>query len=305
MKAFRLLGIGVCLLATGCIVEHTVTEVPNAVAVGPSPTEGDRNEQLQAAFLQFPLLDVRTNDVGDPVFQTLNFTNPVVIDGTRYYGFRFQVPQRANREDFIWAFVEPQQAFHWYIVPQTGGMTGFTHFDTRPIESLVSEQLFPVKGINLCLQALSGEDLQDDETYLIWFGFEKGKPEHLSLKFAFAAQVADSTNEVKAIKNALALKRVPNPPRPVDASLVAELLIISATYGSGTHYADVTSRVNDLLRQPGVDFYARPQWLEADPTPGWNKALVIVYEFKGQRHIFTTGEGGRVNVTDLLKEAEQ
>jgi hypothetical protein len=90
------------------------------------------------------------------------------------------------------------------------------------------------------------------------------------------------------------------PPQAI-SSPSANLLILSAVYGSGTHFADVTYRVNDLLHQPGVEFFARPEWLHADPTPGWNKALVIVYEFKGRRQIFTTGEGGKVNVELLLK----
>jgi hypothetical protein len=94
-------------------------------------------------------------------------------------------------------------------------------------------------------------------------------------------------------------------PPLVAATPAADLLIISATYGSGTNYVDVTYRVNDLLRQPDVEFFARPQWLAADPTPGWNKALVIVYEFKGQRHVFTTGEGGKVSVSVLLGEAKK
>jgi hypothetical protein len=85
----------------------------------------------------------------------------------------------------------------------------------------------------------------------------------------------------------------------VTASASADLLIISATYGSGVSFADVTYRVNDLLRQPGVRFFARPEWLGADPTPGWNKALVIVYERKGQRHTFATGEGGAVSAALL------
>ena len=39
---------------------------------------------------------------------------------------------------------------------------------------------------------------------------------------------------------------------PLEAATpAADLVIISATYGSGTNYADVTYRVNDLLRQPG------------------------------------------------------
>lgn len=89
------------------------------------------------------------------------------------------------------------------------------------------------------------------------------------------------------------------------ASPAAKLLIISATYGSGTHFADVTCRVNDLLRQPDVEFFARPEWLKVDPTPGWNKALVIVYDYAGQRHVFTAGEGGEVSVKTLIQNADK
>ena len=94
-------------------------------------------------------------------------------------------------------------------------------------------------------------------------------------------------------------------PPLVAVTPAAHLLIVSATYGSGTGYADVTDRVNDLLRQPDVEFNARPQWLGADPTPGWNKALLIIYQVNGQRHLFTTGEGGLVSLPALLKHAGQ
>jgi hypothetical protein len=94
----------------------------------------------------------------------------------------------------------------------------------------------------------------------------------------------------------------PNPSAPV-VSASADLLVISAVYGSGTSYADVTYRVNDMIHQPTVEFFARPEWLRTDPTPGWNKALVIVYEFKGQRRTFTCGEGGRVSAEILIQEA--
>ncbi|HET7626454.1 MAG TPA: hypothetical protein VFM25_14440 [Verrucomicrobiae bacterium] len=92
---------------------------------------------------------------------------------------------------------------------------------------------------------------------------------------------------------------------PATAALPTEKLwVISAVYGSGANFADVTYRVDSLLHQPSTEFYARPQWLHADPTPGWNKALVIVYEFKGRRHLFVTGEGGRVSVEDLIHPRE-
>ena len=93
------------------------------------------------------------------------------------------------------------------------------------------------------------------------------------------------------------------PPSTAD-SPAADLVIISATYGSGTNYSDVTGRVTDLVHQRDVEFFARPEWLHADPTPGWNKALVIVYEFKGRRHLFTAGEGGRVCVDLLIRQTD-
>ena len=96
---------------------------------------------------------------------------------------------------------------------------------------------------------------------------------------------------------------LPLQPPLATASPGANLLIISAVYGSGTNYVDVSERVNDLLRLPNVEFFSRPEWIQVDPTPGWNKALVIVYEYKGKRHLFTTGEGGKVSVLDLLKAA--
>ena len=60
-----------------------------------------------------------------------------------------------------------------------------------------------------------------------------------------------------------------------------------------------------MLHEPSVEFYARPEWLHADPTPGWNKELVIVYEFKGRRHIFMTGEGGKVSAEELIHDAKR
>ncbi len=77
------------------------------------------------------------------------------------------------------------------------------------------------------------------------------------------------------------------------------LWIVSAIYGSGTHFADVSGRVNELLRGTNTQFYAHPDSLGADPTPGWNKTLVIIYELHGQRHLFTTGEGGQVSSAAL------
>jgi hypothetical protein len=94
-------------------------------------------------------------------------------------------------------------------------------------------------------------------------------------------------------------------PPQATASLSSDLLILSAVYESGSDVADVTDRVNDLLHQPGVEFFTRPEWLHADPKPGWNKALVIVYEYKGRRHLFVAGEGDRVTAGLLIKQTDK
>ena len=85
----------------------------------------------------------------------------------------------------------------------------------------------------------------------------------------------------------------PSPPAP------AALKIISAIYGSGSSFADVTDRVNELLSKPDSEFNARPDWLHADPLPHWNKQLLIIYEWHGQRRMFSAGEGGRVSLAAL------
>jgi len=90
-------------------------------------------------------------------------------------------------------------------------------------------------------------------------------------------------------------------PLSAEVSSTDQTTIISATYGSGTSFADVTSRVTDLLRLSDNGFYANPEWLKVDPMPGWNKALVIVFELHGQRHLLTIGEGGLVNMAGMRK----
>ena len=78
--------------------------------------------------------------------------------------------------------------------------------------------------------------------------------------------------------------------------------IISAVYGSGKSFADVSDRVGVLVQKPS-GFNAQPGWLNADPTPGWNKTLVIVYKVKGHRSIYTAQEGDWVNAKLLLEAA--
>ena len=78
-----------------------------------------------------------------------------------------------------------------------------------------------------------------------------------------------------------------------------EFRVISATYGSGGRVAEVTDQVGQLLEATNAEFWANPGSLGADPSPGWNKQLTIIYELQGKRHLFTTGEGGHVSATGL------
>lgn len=78
--------------------------------------------------------------------------------------------------------------------------------------------------------------------------------------------------------------------------------IISATYGSGVSFSDVTEETIKLFNQQ-PKFYASPEWLHADPTPGWNKALVIIFKWQDHRYLFSSGEGGLVNLPQLKSVA--
>ena len=84
---------------------------------------------------------------------------------------------------------------------------------------------------------------------------------------------------------------------------VGELTIVSATYGSGDRVADVTARVEKRLHMDIGEFYVSPEWLKADPTPGWNKELIINYDYAGKRIMFHAGEHSRVTYKMLLDHA--
>jgi hypothetical protein len=102
------------------------------------------------------------------------------------------------------------------------------------------------------------------------------------------------------IGDASFIKLLPNG-KPVPAPERIPVKLISAVYGSGTAFCDVTDRVKALLDEPGAIFYANPNWLGADPTPGWNKALIIVHESDDKRRTFTVGENGEVSAALIVK----
>jgi hypothetical protein len=60
--------------------------------------------------------------------------------------------------------------------------------------------------------------------------------------------------------------------------------VLSASYGTDNKFSDVTNTVAGLLKDGG-EHYANPGELRADPNPGWNKALVIIYVYRGERRL--------------------
>lgn len=166
----------------------------------------DDVSNMQAAFARFPKLNLLTNDAGEPAFQPLSLTNGFDSNGKIFYGFSFQVPHRTNREDLVWAFVEPSVPYHWYILPQTGDMVGFSDVETRSkADYLGADPLLPLPARSLCVQHLSGALIEDGKSYLIWFYFEKNPPPQLSLTFAFANPTPGDTNYGRAIARVLGL----------------------------------------------------------------------------------------------------
>lgn len=80
--------------------------------------------------------------------------------------------------------------------------------------------------------------------------------------------------------------------------------IVSAVYGSNTNYVDVSDQVTKMIDLK-INFKATPEFMQVDPLPYHNKALVIVFEVGGRRHIFTSlaSDNSPINAGVLLESA--
>lgn len=75
--------------------------------------------------------------------------------------------------------------------------------------------------------------------------------------------------------------------------------ILSARWGTGNHWADVTDKVKELAARPNV-VPANPDTLGADPAHGWRKKLQIIYVQDGQSHTVWIAEDEDIQVEDLI-----
>ncbi|HSY44051.1 MAG TPA: lectin-like protein, partial [Candidatus Acidoferrum sp.] len=175
--------------------------------------DADRDTSLQKSFAQFPFFSPILNAGGQPDFQTLVLTNPLVINRERIFGFRFKVPLRTNQEDLVWAFVEPGDFKEWYILPQTGEMNGFTnyYYQTKG-EYMGAKPLLPMAGNRLIFQYLTGDSLVDGQTYLIWFGFGNRNPPAMSLTFTFTNFDSTDPHPLMAFQKVFSLGQLASAP---------------------------------------------------------------------------------------------
>jgi hypothetical protein len=90
-----------------------------------------------------------------------------------------------------------------------------------------------------------------------------------------------------------------------DSSPKVEITVTSALFGNGTKIADVTRRVEELLKTEPDGFAARADWLRADPNPYRSKAFVITYDYKGKHCTFLIPAGEKVSYKRLVENAER
>ncbi len=79
--------------------------------------------------------------------------------------------------------------------------------------------------------------------------------------------------------------------------------LVSAYFGLGGHFADVTPLVANLFSQPAGAFAINPDTFKTDPAPGMLKFLLITYTLDGVRQHFTAGENSQLSRETLLEDA--
>ena len=112
------------------------------------------------------------------------------------------------------------------------------------------------------------------------------------------ASCATSPQHMKSVRTAGHTTR-PIVARP---ETVRDIRVELALFGSGTHLADVTDRVAQLLRDEPAGFTARADWLHTDPAPGKNKSLLIRYRYHNQERLFLITGGNRASYEALIRD---
>jgi tRNA A-37 threonylcarbamoyl transferase component Bud32 len=107
------------------------------------------------------------------------------------------------------------------------------------------------------------------------------------------------TNTTGGVTNFIS--EAPASPATTSGASASDLTIRSVEFGLGTHVADVTARVEDLLRHQPDGFVINAQSLGTDPKPGRGKVLTIDYDYQGQAYTLIIPGGQNVSFQTLLE----
>ena len=75
--------------------------------------------------------------------------------------------------------------------------------------------------------------------------------------------------------------------------------ILSASYGTGGKFADVTARVKHYVEDKKETFWANKDTLKSDPNPGWNKSITVKYIKDGIKRERRWGKGEPLRIEDF------
>jgi hypothetical protein len=114
------------------------------------------------------------------------------------------------------------------------------------------------------------------------------------------AQVATQPAQ-PAVEATNFVSEAPTSPAATSGASASDLNIRSVEFGLGTHVADVTERVKELLHRQPDGFIINAQSLGTDPKPGRGKVLTIVFDYQGQIHTLIIPAGENVSYHTLAE----
>ena len=120
---------------------------------------------LQAKYAD--LIEVKLNSVAaDVKFQIVDMRNSIVeVNGKKYCAFRFKTGDKVHQ--LTWCFRKPPGLHSWYILPESGTMDGFNHFD----EFIIREDTtgWGSVGDLFFVQSLPSTSFKPNTGYIMWF----------------------------------------------------------------------------------------------------------------------------------------
>jgi hypothetical protein len=75
-----------------------------------------------------------------------------------------------------------------------------------------------------------------------------------------------------------------------------QLQIISAKWGSGSRFQNVTQQLQGMVNNNRLSVKVSPQSMGGDPTPGASKKVIVDYRYQGRQQTVTRVEGEMLNL---------